>query len=216
MNVIDFPGQNDLKSTKRAATKLSQGQKLTRQEATNAYVENQQLFQGLTQAMGRLVAGHQALEGGMRDLDTHLGVLLHALLDKGILTKEDLDTAWDKHFVQPQEEELTKYIENLKQQSTQDAVFATVLEKVRTFTFEERDFNGTKVDGTTLRRMYMQALVNPESRVQALAELRNIVPDLPELVVPEEEPKEEITHPDCHYCGLPECTFCNPLTTNIE
>lgn len=196
--------------------KVDQGKKPTRQEALNTVSETNQRLIGLTNAMGQLAQGHMELDKGLQGLSTHLSLLIHILMDKGIMTKETFEEAYQKYIVQPQEEGLSKHIELLKQQSAEDAYFAVVLEKVRAFKFDDKEINGEQVSGTAIRNFYIQALVNPETRWQVLPEVSAVVPDLPTFTpVSEESAEEEVNlHPDCHYCGKPECTFCNPITVD--
>ena len=210
-NVVDFPTPESMKNTKKFMNKAQSGQKPSRQEANMAVIESHQMIQGLQTAIGRLAQGFQALEQGVQSLDTHIGILLHTLIDKNVITQQDLEASWEKYVVAPQEEALTKHIELLKQQSAEDAFFATVLEKTRVFEFPNQELNGEEVKGVDIRRYFMSALTNPASRNQVLPELRQFISDLPEYNPPQEVPEEPSKRPDCGYCDAPECLFCNPV-----
>jgi hypothetical protein len=226
-NVIPFPGKKELegmKSSQMVAKNVSKGKKVTQQQAFGALLEMRQMVDGVINAVGRLSQAQVGYENILQRIDTNLGVLMSMLIDKEVFAQEDWDAAWQKYVIQPQEEALTKHIEEMKKGSAEDAFFAEVVNMVRAFDWQDREVeegeNKKKVSGKQVKEFYIQMLLNPATRRQALADVRKDIPDVPELNLEElekadekeaVEKTEDRKMPDCKYCGQPDCEYCSSL-----
>jgi hypothetical protein len=225
-NVIQFPGKEELagmRSSQAVAKNVAKGKKVTQQQAFGALLEMRQMVDGVINATGRLSQSQVGFENILQRIDTNLGVLMSMLIDKEVFTQEDFKEAWNKYVLKPQEDALTKHIDQLKEGSGEDAFFAEVINMVRAFDWPEREINDQKIAGNQVKEFYMQMLLNPATRLQALPDIRKDIPEVPELDLealqketPAEAPvvtetEEDRSMPDCKYCGQPECEYCSSL-----
>lgn len=222
-NVIPFPGKKELegmKSSQMVAKSVAKGKKVTQQQAFGALLEMRQMVDGVINAVGRLSQAQVGYENILTRIDTNLGVLMSMLIDKEVFTQGDWDEAWQKYVLKPQEEALTKHIEEMKKGSAEDAFFAEVVNMVRAFDWPEREVNEKKVSGKQVKEFYIQMLLNPATRRQALVDVRKDIPEVPELDLEELEKEDEKVAvekledrkmPDCKYCGQPDCEYCSSL-----
>jgi hypothetical protein len=229
-NVIQFPGKDSLEgmqNSQRLAKNVSKGKKVTQQQAFGALLEMRQMVDGVINAVGRLSQAQTGYENILQRIDTNLGVLMSMLIDKDVFTKEDWTEAWAKYVLKPQEDALTKHIDDMKLGSAEDAFFAEVVNMVRSHDWPEREISGKPVSGQQVKDFYIQMLLNPATRRQALTDVRKDLPDVPELNLEElaatDKAKEETVveestsseenraMPDCKYCGKTDCEFCNSI-----
>lgn len=218
-NVIQFPGQKELqgmRASQMVAKSVAKGKKVTQQQAFGALLEMRQMMDSTIGAIGRLTQTQQGFESILERIDTNLGVLMSMLIDMEVFTKEDFEAAWKKYVTDPQEANLSKHVEKLKESSAEDAFFAEVITMVRDFDWEDREVNDKTVSGKQVKDFYVQMLVNPTTRHQALVDVRKDVPGIPEMNLPKEKdvpapPKTDTERamPDCKYCG--ECDYCKSL-----
>jgi hypothetical protein len=221
-NVVQFPGQKELdgmKSSQMVAKNVAKNKKVTQQQAFGALLEMRQMVDGVINAVGRLSQAQVGYENILQRLDTNLGVLMSMLIDKEVFSQEDWDTAWKKYVLDPQEEALTKHLDEMKKNSAEDAFFAEVINMVRTHDWPEREAQDKKVSGKQVKDFYVQMLLNPATRRQALVDVRKDIPEVPELNLEELEKEDEKKAkdekdrkmPDCKYCGQPDCEYCAAL-----
>jgi hypothetical protein len=222
-NVVQFPGKEELegmKSSQMVAKNVAKGKKVTQQQAFGALLEMRQMVDGVINAVGRLSQAQVGYENILSRIDTNLGVLMSMLIDNKVFSQDDWNEAWQKYVVKPQEEALTKHIEDMKKGSAEDAFFAEVVNMVRTHDWPEREVEDKKVSGKQVKDFYIQMLLNPATRRQALADVRKDIPEVPELNLEELEKEDEETAvekkedrkmPDCKYCGQPDCEYCGSL-----
>lgn len=212
--------QFSAKATEKVAKSIQKGKKVSQQQAFGAMMETRQVANMLMGTVGRLTQAQSALEEALIRINTNLSILVRALQDKGVLTEAEHQEAWDKYVVKPQDEALTKHIEQLKTQSAEDAYFADLLERTRKHTFADRtvpagpDGQTENVTGAEVKDYFVQSLVNPRGRRNVVEELRKEMPDLPTFTPPPPEPEpepEKAKHPDCNYCGSPDCPFCSQV-----
>ena len=211
-NMIQFPG----KAGNKMADKVEKHEKVTQQQALNALNESGNMVKQLMGSLQKIAQAQIGLEQLVQQLDTNVGVLVKMLMDKGIMTVEDMEAAWDKYVAQPQEQGLVHHIEEMKLASAEEAYYAVVLEKIKDFNWPDREVEGKIYSGKQVRDFYLQLIINTSTRASGIDEVKTFIADLPELhaVVPEEipVPKEpEIPMPDCHYCGKDDCPVCNEL-----
>ncbi len=224
-NVIPFPGQNELsgmKSSQMVAKNVAKGKKVTQKQAFGALMEMRQMVDGVIGAVGRLGQSQVGFENILTRIDTNLGVLMSMLIDQGTFTQEDWTVAWKKYVLDPQEEGLTKHIEEMKKGSAEDAFFAEIANMVRTHNWPDREVEEgdkkKKVPGKQVKDFYIQMVLNPATRRQALVDIRKDIPNVPELNLEELEKTDETEAtedrkmPDCKYCGQPECEYCSALS----
>ena len=230
-NVIQFPGAP---GSNRALKNAGKGKKVSQKTAMQALQETHQIVQGLMNTVGRLTQTQAGLEQTSERIDANQHVLTKLLMKKKeLFTEKEYDEAWEEFIIKPQEEALDKHIEELKLQSAEDAYFACVIELVRKHEFETVTQGEQKIPSKAQCDYYVSLLTNPTMRRQVLENIQEKVPGLPtadfeafakkdavkreqeKLEVVEEisETEEDITHPDCHYCGKDDCEFCKPVTT---
>jgi hypothetical protein len=221
-NVIQFPNAN---SSNKALRDAAKGKKVSQKKALSAMVETHQMMQALQNTMGRLANSQVGLEQVLERLDMNFNVLMKMLQDLEVFDDEKWEAAWEKYVVKPQEEALTKHIEELKQKSAEDAYFGHVMELVRKHEFEEFEQDGQNITSKAQRDYYINMLANPAIRRQVLEAVRQKIPYVPvadftafeqaetEKVRDPEETDVDQKHPNCHYCGKDDCEFCNPPKT---
>jgi hypothetical protein len=219
MNDIILPEEG--KASKLVAKSVAKGKKVSQQQAFGAMMEMRQMVEACLNNVGRLAQSQTQFEGILQRLDTNLGVLMSMLIDKEVFSKEDWEQAWDQYVIQPQEDALTKHLEEMKKNSAEDAFFSEVITMVRGHTFEDREVQGQQFEGKQVKEFYMQMLLNPATRRQALVDVRKDIPEIPELNLEEMEQKDEAEAqeterqmPDCKYCGT--CEFCQSLEEKRE
>jgi hypothetical protein len=92
---------------------------------------------------------------------------------------------------------------------------------VRNHDWPEREVNDKKFSGKQVKDFYIQMLLNPATRRQAIVDVRKDLPEVPELNLEELEKTDEKEEkqkdgnearqmPECRYCGEDNCGFCNP------
>jgi predicted house-cleaning noncanonical NTP pyrophosphatase (MazG superfamily) len=214
------------KVVKQFKKRAGQNKKITAQEALNmvleikgTQVQEQKMMMGMQNAFGNLV---NDVQNEMNKMWQHVDITKKMLQDTSVCSANDWSNAWDKYVTKPQEEMLSKHLEVLRETSPKDAYFANVIQAVRDFEFkEETDPNGNPVDPKAIKDNALNALLNVEQREEACKYLRQqYMENLPEFVEPEEvtldaankvDEPEERPMPDCKYCGLETCSFCNDL-----
>ena len=88
--VINFPGKEELAGMKmgqKMAKSVSQGKKVSQQQALGAMMETKSFIDGLTNTIQRVVQSQMAVEKAVSELDTHMGIMLKALQDNGVLSE---------------------------------------------------------------------------------------------------------------------------------
>jgi len=207
------------KSGKRIAKRMENGTKITRQEAFGALMEMKNLMDGMLEHVQRLSQAIMGHEQTLHQMDAMLGVLLKVLHEKGVLTDEQWDVAWDKHVLAPQRAEMDKAVEELRTKSAEDAYFAHVIDLVKAHTFEPQVVEGNPEPITNQQQkdFFVRALLTPHVRKRALNELKTKL-TVPDYTPPQgvDTPEQEVKHPDCHYCGKPECAYCSTHTRAPE
>jgi hypothetical protein len=211
------------KGFKPMAKQVAKGKKVSQQAAFNAMVQMKDLMDGQGMAVQRLSQMLLMLEQTIQRIDMHFGVLMHILMEKDIFTEDDWKEGWNKHVVEPERQRVKDTAEAIKQDeetSEEDKFFSDVILKVLDFEFSEEVEleDGNKVDGGALQDFFLNRLLNPQFRRLVLDDVRKHIPDIPEFE-PEVAKNEEVVatkHPECHYCGKPECPHCNPLPDDVE
>lgn len=224
-NVVPFPGHDELKDmrfSKKVAQNVSKGKKVSQQQAFGALLEMRQMVNNVIQSLSRVVQSQMEYERIIQGIDTNLSVLTSLLIDKEVISQQDLDGAWEKYVVEPQEKAMDKHIEKMKAQSAEEAFFAEVLTMVRAHEWPTRTVGEQEYTSKQIRDFYVQMLLNPGTRKQILDEIRKEIPEVPNLDFeklaelnqedqPEDQkPTEARKLPDCRYCGKEDCAFCNP------
>jgi hypothetical protein len=206
-----------MKVSQMVAKSVAKGKKVSQQQAFGALLESRQMINGITNTVGRVVQAQMEYEKFLQQINTNLGVLMSMLIDKSVYSQDDWKEAWEKYVIKPQEEAIDKRIEDMKTASAEDAFFAEVLNMVRSHDWQDREVNGKTYTGKQVRNFYVQMLLDPNTRYPALDDLRKEIPEIPELNLgklgenEEEVQIEERQMPECKYCGLPTCSFCNQL-----
>lgn len=187
-NIIQLDMFRGKRGIKQVEKKVAKGKKVTQQEAFSALME-------MKTVVGAMMQSLEGLSQAVINHDAVLHVMVRMLDENGM----DFTEHWKKYMKPPEgeqtdEEMLDAKLEEMKRSSADEVFFAEVIDRARNYTFEAQTIEEREFDADGVKDYYINLLLNPDTRVGALNELRELLPNMPEYQIAEpKETSEEVT-----------------------